>query len=403
MLFRYIAIDPQGKKREDQIEATSVNSVLIYLANQGLKPISVKPLILKKSLTQLNIGREKISLTDKVFIFKYLSLMLSIGTDLFKAIDILIEDYQVGSVRKFLMEVRYNLEKGVPFYMAFSNRPYDFSEVMVNLIKAGETSGNLEIILKQIAQDLERERELKSKIKSSLAYPAILIVVSFLMVFFLVTFLVPKMSQSFLQTGMKMPTYTKIILSVGMFLNKNVYWFFPLILISFFALYFYLAKTMSGKKFLNRLAEIVPVIRNLMDKIALERLTSILASLLKAGVSIIKAIEITAGAVGSLKFKGALLRISREYLPKGVNLGEAFKKDKVFPAVLANLMFVGEKAGHTEEILESLSHFYETEIDANLKTLVSFLEPVLLVIIGIIVGGLALAVIVPVYQMVGQF
>jgi type II secretory pathway component PulF len=294
------------------------------------------------------------------------------------------------------------LEKGTPFSNAFAMHPEAFPSVITNLIRAGETSGNLELVLNQISQDLEKERELSSKVKSALTYPLILLITSFAMTFFLVTFLVPKMAQSFLNTGAKMPIYTEIILTVGMFLNKNLIIVLPVLIISIVGIVIFL-RTVNGKKLVSSLGDKIPVVKNLTDKMALQRMTSVLSSLIKAGMPIIGALEITAEAVSHPRFNNALMRIARESLPKGVKIGDAFRQEKIFPAVLTNLMLVGEKAGHTEEILDSLALFYSNEIDAGLKTLVAFIEPMLLLLIGVIVGGLALAVIVPVYQMVGQF
>jgi type II secretory pathway component PulF len=140
-----------------------------------------------------------------------------------------------------------------------------------------------------------------------------------------------------------------------------------------------------------------------MEKMALERFASVLSSLIRAGMSIIQAIEITAGAVGHPKYESALNRIAKEHLARGLSIGDSFKKEAIFPAVVSNLLAIGEKAGHTEEILRTLSEFYETEIEGSLKTLVSMLEPLLLLFLGVVVGGIALSLIVPVYQLVGQF
>lgn len=402
MLFHYLAVDAKGKRREGEIEAPSLVNVLNYLNNQGLKAVRVKPVSQLRKIS-LSFKAEGISLVDKIFLFKYLSLMLKVGTDLFKAIDILIEDFPAGPVRRFLLEVRGHLEKGNPFYLAFSYHPKDFSPVVTNLIKAGEASGNLDLVLDEISRDLERQRDLKSKIRSALTYPTILLVMAFVLTIFLVTFLVPKMATAFLNISAKIPTYSRIVLSVGLFLNKYMAIALPILILVPLALLLYFTKTKSGRDFINRLGELIPVTRNLTEKVALERFCSILSNLIKAGMPIINALELTSQAISYPKYREALNRIAKDYLPRGVNLGEAFRREKVFPKVVTNLIFVGEKAGHTEEILATLSQFYTSEIENSLKILTAFLEPLLLVFIGLIVGGLALAVIVPVYQMVGQF
>jgi type II secretory pathway component PulF len=403
MLFHYLAQDFKGRIKEANINQPDLKSALEYLTSQNLKPISVKPVTFESKKRGIVIFKETLTLTDKVFLTKYLSLMLRVGTDLFSAIDILIEDFESGPARRFLLEIRTNLEQGKPFWYTFDKHPEYFSPVVTNLLKAGETSGNLEMTLARVSDDLERSRDLSSKVKSSLIYPVLLLVASFLMILFLSTFAVPKLGEMFLSTGQKIPTYTKIVLTTGMFLNRYVYIVFPLAIGIPLGLFFYFSKNKSGKLMFNKMLEKIPVARNLMEKMALERFSSVLANLIKAGMPIIQAIEVTATAVGNPKYEATLNRIAKEYLAKGMTIGDAFKKEKVFPPVVTNLLAIGEKAGHTEEILNTLSAFYESEIDVSLKTLVAFIEPAMLVILGVIIGGIALSLIVPVYQLVSQF
>lgn len=403
MLFHYLAQDPKGRIKEGNINQPNIEAVLEYLTTQKLKPLSVKPLILEKGEKEIVIFKKTLSLADKVFLTKYLALMLKVGTDLFSAIDILIQDFESGPARRFLFETRSSLEQGKPFWSTFAQHPEYFSPVVTNLIKAGETSGNLETTLNQVSINLERDRNLQTKIKSSLVYPVILLIASFAMVIFLVTFAVPKLGEMFLSTGQELPTFTKIVLGTGMFLNKNLFIVFPLIIAIPIGLFYYFKNTKKGKEKFASLMEKIPVARDLIEKMALQRFASVLSSLIKAGMPIIQAIEVTASAVGHPKYEAALLRISKEHLSQGISMGDSFKREKIFPAVVSNLLAIGEKAGHTEEILKTLSVFYETEIDAALKTLVSLLEPLLLMFLGVVVGGIALSLIVPVYQLVGQF
>jgi len=188
-----------------------------------------------------------------------------------------------------------------------------------------------------------------------------------------------------------------------MFLNRFIYIFVPLFIIGPLGLFFYFSKNKNGRKNFTKILEKIPVARNLMEKLALERFASVLSNLIRAGMPIIQAIEVTSGAVGNPKYEATLSRISKEYLAKGLSIGDSFKKEKVFPPVVTNLLAIGEKAGHTEEILNTLAAFYESEIDVSLKTLVAFIEPAMLVILGVIIGGIALSLIVPVYQLVSQF
>jgi len=403
MLFHYLAQDAKGHIKEGNINQPNTQAVLEYLTTQKLKPLSVKPLMLEKGKKELFVFKKGLSLTDKVFLTKYLALMLKVGTDLFSAIDILIEDFESGPARRFLLETRANLERGEPFWKTFSQHPDYFSPVVTNLIKAGEASGNLETTLNQVSSNLERDKNLQTKVKSSLIYPVVLMIMSLFMIIFLVTFAVPRLGEMFLSTGQAIPTYTRIVLSTGMFLNRNIFIVFPLIIGIPLGLFYYFRKVKRGKELFSSLLEKLPVARDLVEKMALERFSSVLSSLIKAGMPIIQAIEVTAGAVGHPKYEAALLRIAKEHLAKGISIGDSFKKEKIFPAVVSNLLAIGEKAGHTEEILGTLSEFYAVEIEGALKTLVSMLEPLLLMFLGVVVGGIALSLIVPIYQLVGQF
>ena len=197
MQFRYIASQPDGKIVENEIEARDVQEVLTVIAGQGMKPVSVKPVGSKKGGLNRNVFGGGITLTDQVFISKYLALMLKIGTGLLQAINILIDDFSKPSVRSFLLEVKSNLEKGSPFYAAFARYPRTFSQVYVNSIKAGETSGSLESVFDNLSQSLSKEKALRDQIKSALFYPIILLVASVLILVFLVMFALPKIADVF--------------------------------------------------------------------------------------------------------------------------------------------------------------------------------------------------------------
>lgn len=402
MLYHYIAQDKEGRIKEGNISQPNIEAALQFLTSQNLKPLTVRPFLLEKSRKRL-FKKETMSLNDKIFLTKYLSLMLKVGTDLFTAIDILINDFESGPTRRFLVEVKLNLEKGQQFYLAFQNHPEYFSPVIANLIKAAENTGNLENILEQISKNLEKERDLNSKIKAALMYPIVLIIASFIMVIFLVTFVIPRLSKLFFSTGQNIPSYSRFVLTVGLFLNKNLFIILPLLFGIPIALYFYFFKTKKGKLYFNKLLEKIPVVKNFLEKVALARFALLLASLIRSGTPITKALEVVASAISYPPYEKAILRIAREYMPKGVSLGESFKRESVFPSVVTNLLAIGEKSGKTEEILETLAAFYESETEVALKTLVSFIEPAMLVIIGLVVGGIALALIVPIYQLVGQF
>lgn len=403
MQYHYIASQPDGKVAEGDIDAKDVAEVLSYLTSHGLRPVSVKPMAQVSRRKRLGLFGGTINLIDQIFLSKYLALMLKIGTSLLQAINILIEDFQKSSVRSFLVEIRSNLEKGMPFYSTFAKYPKIFSQVYINLVKAGETSGNLETVFDNLTQSLSKEKALKDQMRSALIYPILLLVTSVLILVFLVTFALPKIANVFLESGFEPPLFSRIVFSVGLFFGK----FGVLVLLLLFggaiALVVVYRSSLFFKKFIASIVGEIPMIKDIVKKVALQRFAATLSSLIKAGMPLTDALEITADAAGHVELKQALLRISREGLMKGLTVGDAFKKEPFFPRTVVNLVAISEKAGHIEEVLETLSDFYVSEIDSSLKTLVSFLEPTLLLVIGFIIGLIALAIIVPIYQLTTQF
>ncbi len=402
MRFHYIAFQSTGKVVEGNADGKDQAEVLAYLAKSGLRPISVKPLELGLSKYKKSLFGAKISLSDKIFLTKYLSLMLKVGTDLFKAIDILIADFDKPAVKALMLEIRGSLERGEPFHTTFLHYSNFFSPVFVNLIKAGETSGSLDHVLEDLSTSLEKESDLRSRLRGALVYPILLLVMAFLILTFLVTFALPKIADVFSGGGFNPPIFSRIVFAIGLFLGKYIVFFWGAGILIIGGLFLFFKKSKTGPLIFGRILSTAPLIKNVTGKLALQRFASTFSSLLKSGLPILDSLEITAQAVGQADIRDALRRISREGISRGLTVGDSFKREKVFPAVVSNLVAVSEKAGHLDEILKSLGDFYEKEIDSSVKTLVSFLEPALLIVIGFIVAVIALSIIVPIYQLVGQ-
>lgn len=400
MKFKYIASQPDGRIVENEVSAKDVNEVLTLLSKSGLKPVSVRP---AESSVSKALFQGRITISDQIFLSKYLALMLKIGTGLMEAVNILIADFTKPSIKNVLIEIRSSLEKGNPFYTTFAKYPKVFSQVYTNLIRAGEASGNLEKVFENLTDMLTRQKELQDQIKSALIYPALLFAGSVAILVFLVTFALPKIANVFLQGGFEPPLFSKIVFTIGLFFNDNMFLIFGMLLfLILFILYTY-KTSIAFKRLIASLVDEIPMIREVVRKIALQRFASILASLVKAGMPITEALDITAQAVGNINLKIALTRISKEGIAKGLTIGEAFKREPFFPQTVANLMAISERAGHLEEVLGTLADFYMKEIDSSVKQLVSFLEPVLLLFIGVVIGTIALAIIIPIYQLTTQF
>lgn len=400
--FHYLASGQNGKVIEGNEEAGSTAELLALLASKDLKPISIRQIKGDEGVAKSkSLFGNKITIADKIFLTKYLSIMLKVGIDLFQAVNILLADFEKSTLRAFLAEIRDGLEKGQPFYSTFAKYPQYFSPVFINLVKAGETSGNLDTIFNDLTESLAKEKELRGKIKAALVYPILLMTLSVAILIFLTTFALPKLAAVFSTGGFNPPLFSKIVFGVGLFINDNLWILLGggmLILVSIFIF----SRSSYGKKLLSHLFVRMPIIKKISYQMAIQRFATTLSSLMNAGVPIIESIRITADTVGHPQVKDALMRIADEGVSKGLSLGESFHKETVFPFVVTNLVAISEKAGHLSEILDTLGKFYENEVDAAIKGAVAFIEPVLLLFIGAVIGVIALSIIVPVYQLVGQ-
>lgn len=404
--YHYTASKKNGQVVEGNVKADNTSDVLNYLISKDMKPVSVKPFGkggegISKDI-QLFGGR-KIGMEDQIFIFRYLALMLGIGTNLLQAINILIEDFKKTSVKRFLMEVRSNLEKGNPFYSAFLKHPKVFNAVHVNLIKAGEVSGNLQGVFQNITTSLVKEKELKDKMKNALIYPSLLLGVSVIILVFLVTFALPKIANVFLESGFDPPFFSKIVFTVGLFFGNIWYVVVGGLVGSVIGMIVAYKNSLFVQKLVWRIITKIPVIRKIVEKRSLQRFASTASNLIKAGIPINRVLEITSDAASHVELKDALKRINEKGLAKGLTLGEAFRREPFFPNVVVNLVAIAEKAGHLEDVLATLANFYITEVDNSIKRLISLLEPLLLLVIGFVIGVIALAIIVPIYQLTTQF
>lgn len=401
MLYHYLAADNNGRIAEGDLDADNLEQVLGFLSSKELRPISIKPIQENLSGFQSFFGEIKIA--DKVFLTKYLSLMLKVGTDLLSAINILIADFDKPAMKSFLLEVRENLTKGQPFYAAFERHPKVFSPVFVNLIKAAEASGNLQQTFEDLSKSLQEEADLRNRIRGAFIYPIILLITSFLVLIFLVTFALPKIAKVFLETGIKPPTFSRLVFGIGLFINDNIWWFISLFIIIVGPGVYFFWKTSTGRRMLTMIFSKMPIVRNIYRDLAVQRFAATFSALMKAGLPIIQTTHLTASIVGVEEFRVSLERIANEGLAKGLTIGDAFRRETVFPRVVSNLVAISERAGHLEEVLKTLADFYASKVDGNVKTLVSFLEPALLLIMGIMVATIALSIIIPIYQLTAQF
>jgi len=398
--FVYTAINDQGEIISGELETLDIKAVTDYVSRQNLTSISVKP---KKDLNNrfVNLFSSGISQQEKIMLTKHLSTMIKAGLSLKEGIETILNDTNKKTFKKVLTEAKFNLEKGQPLSVTFEKYPNFFSNIFIALIKAGESSGTLEKSLDYLGIQLKKDYKMKQKIRGAMAYPLVLIAASVAVIFIMMVFVVPKLTKVFAQSDLELPWTTQLIIKISDFVSGNIY----LIVCFFIATSLSFLYFRKKKKVQNIISEIIfriPFISELYIKIILARFIRTLGTLLSSGINILKALDISAKTVGYNRYHKAIKELSEE-IKRGVSMSNAIKKRRdLFPHMMINMISVGEKTGNLDSILNELAIFYEEEVDNSIKNLVSLIEPLLLVIMGLIVAAIAFSVIMPIYQLVGS-
>lgn len=395
--FEYTASDNEGKLQTSQMEAVDRESVIAFLKNQKLLVISVK----EKTQSLSRAFGGKISNLDRITFAENISIMLKAGVSMVEALDVISRDSKNPYFKEVLSDIRFGLENGKPLSEGLENFPKDFNNIFVSLVKSGEASGKLSEVLGELALQLKKDYNLTSKIKGAFAYPIVLIVGLIFVVVLLMTFVLPKLVTIFESSNLKLPVSTRIVFFISRVLGYK-----PILTIIVAAVLAVgiavLLRQKSVRNYLNQLIFHIPIISTLIHQMELVRFSRTLGNLLKSGVPIIKGLEITSESLNLNEFK-KLVKSAKEDIAKGVSLTNAFRKnEKLFPELLVSVMQVGEKTGELDALLLNVANFYEEQVDNSLRNMTGLIEPILLVIVGLAIGGMAISIILPVYQLIGS-
>lgn len=403
--FIYEASDKDGNIIKGEYEALDKKAAAIYLEKKELIPVVLEIKGELRGIKAISLSFsffETVKPVDRVFLVRNLAAAIKSGLNIVESLDILIADATKNIIKEILTQAKFNLQKGQPLSATFSYYKKHFPPVFYGLIKAGEASGRLDTILEELGNYLSKEYNLNKKVKSAMVYPLILLIASVAVVALLLLFVLPKMAKTLKSVKMELPFITKALLFVSKFLVD--YKIFVFIFAVAFILFFnWFRKTTSGRLFFQRIFMKLPVAKEVVKKVALARFSRTLGSLISSGLIVTEALNLSAEAVSNEIYKKAILEAA-ESIKKGIPLSKSFRNHpKLFPSLLINMAAVGERTGTLEKVFKMFSDFYEEEVDNSLKDLTSLLEPLLLLVMGIIVGGIAISILLPIYQLVGKF
>ncbi len=395
--YKYIAKDSSGKEVKGVLEAKSMDAVAEFLNGKNLTVVDLKEdigLNLER-LNQINIGG--VPITDKVLFMRQFATMISAGLSLNKTLEILSQQVSNPLFKRVITNVLADVEGGSSLSKAFRKEAEIFDDVTLGLIDSAEATGNLEEVLRGLADELEENKKLRDKIKSAFLYPAIIVVVMVIVVIMLLVLLVPVMSDIYGDFGADLPAVTLLLMSISDFLLN--YWWLVLIIVSIFLVGFKLySDTPSGKKTLHMFVLKTPIFGKLIEKIQLTQFTRTLSLLLRSGLSIVASLEITSTTLSNVHYKNAFLE-AKDEVEKGLPLAIPLSRNSLFPLIVSQMIAVGEESGNLDHILKKMSDFYNDEVNYIAGNLATMLEPFILIIMGGLVGFIAAAVYMPMFQL----
>jgi len=398
--FIYKAKDNLGRLVTGEVEASTISVAAKLVRQRGLVVISLKPAS-ESLITIIRKFRERITLSDVSTFTRQLATMVNAGLPITEAL-LILRSQSKGAMQKVVAQILTDIEGGESLSSAVSKHPKVFNATYIALIKSGEVGGVMDEVLVRLADNLERQQEFKGKVKGALIYPAIIVVGMFVVALIMMIFVIPRLTSLYGDFNAKLPVATKILIGISSFFMKA----WPLILIvvfgGFYAFQAY-RKTPAGRRKTDELMFKLPIIGDLQRQVILTELTRTLSLMVGSGVSILEGLNITAGVVGNTVISDALKDAAKQ-VEKGFPIAYSFSKHpEAFPFILSQMVAVGEETGKMEEVLQKVSHVFEVESDQRVKGLTSAVEPLVMILLGLGVGFLVIAIILPIYNLTSQF
>lgn len=393
-VFIWEGKDNKGKKVKGESAGANVSLVKATLRRQGINPSKIK----KKSKPLFAASKGKIKSKDVSIFSRQLATMMDAGVPLVQGFEIIGRGHENKAMQELLLNVKTDIEGGSTLSDALGKHPYHFDELYCNLVQAGEHAGILDAILDKIATYKEKTESIKAKIKKALFYPTAVIAVAFIITAILMIFVIPMFETLFAGFGADLPAITRFVINLSKFFQTWWWALFGGIGLSIYGLAELKKRSVKFNHILDRALLKLPIIGNILEKAAIARFSRTLATMFAAGVPLVEAMVSVSGAVGNIVFKDAVL-IMKDEVATGTQLNVAMNQSGLFPNMVVQMAAIGEEAGSVDTMLSKVADFYEEEVDNAVESMSSLLEPLIMAILGVLIGGLVIAMYMPIFQM----
>ena len=395
-LFEYTARNSaNGQIQKGQVEVKSKEEVSAFLRKNKMMLVSVREA--PKKITLGALGKGRVKTRDIVIFTRQFATMINAGLPLVQSLTILSEQTENKTLKEVTKAVVHDVESGNTLADAFSKHPRAFTDLYVNMVAAGEAGGILDTILLRLATFLEKSDALIRKVKGAMIYPAVIFSVAIIAIAVLLIFVIPTFQSMFASVNMELPLPTRVVIAMSQLLI-GFWWAFIAAAGAFaFALKKYYSTT-GGQRHIDGLMLKAPILGDILRKSAVSRFTRTLGTLISSGVSILDGLEITAKTAGNMVIHDAVME-SRQSIAGGETIAAPLQKSQVFPPMVISMIAVGEQTGGLDEMLTKIADFYDEEVDVAVSSLLSLMEPVMIVVLGVIVGGMVVAMYLPIFDM----
>lgn len=399
MLFNYHALENTGKSTEGSIEAVSLDVAVGSLQKRGLIIVAIEPAEKESFLSKISFG-SGVSNKDIVILSKQMATLFEASVSPLKIFTLLASETENPVLRKALDEIVSDIQGGATISKSLARHPHVFSDFYVNMVKAGEETGKLNETFTYLAEHLDRNYEVSSKVKNALIYPAFVITVFLAVMVLMFTVIIPKISAIIVESGQDMPFYTAIVFAFSNFLVSYGFIFLGLLIVlGYFAIRY--VKTPAGKTAWSHFKLDLPYFGELYRKFYLSVITDNMNTMILSGIPMVKAIEITAEIVENDVYKG-VLEETLSAVKGGKSLSASLSSYREIPSILVQMVKVGEETGELGNIFRTMARFYQREVVNTVDTIVSLIEPVMIVTLGLAVGILLVSVLIPIYNIAGS-
>jgi len=394
--FLWEGTDKRGNRTKGEVMAASPTLAKADLRRQGINPLKVK----KKAKPLFGGGATKKPITPKdIAIFsRQMATMMSSGVPLVQAFEIVGRGHENPSMQEMLLKIKNDIEGGNSFAEALSKYPDQFDGLYCNLVNAGEQAGILETMLHKVALYKEKMEAIKGKIKKAMFYPAAVVIAAFVVTGILLTFVVPQFADLFEGFGADLPAMTLMVVAMSDFMVEYWYMVIGAVIAAVYSFKQAKRKSQAFRDFLDRATLKAPIFGSLIHKATIARFARTLSTMFAAGVPLVEAMTTVAGAAGNVVYSNAILRM-RDEIATGISLQQAMRQTGLFPNMVVQLVAIGEEAGSIDAMLAKVADFYEEEVDNAVDALSSLMEPLIMAFLGVIIGGLVVAMYLPIFKM----